>query len=232
MEAESNEERSAYQRNAIETPAASGTLALSSAADLEFLRSLDAKIKALTEARAAKPLAARPHRVDAARVAGPPTLVASSPTIDSTQTVRPLTPLELADGEASRWFAIQLILSADQIDAAQVPNLDIFQDYRLYSVTEHEQGRLMHALRLGFFSNEVAAESVARYLGVYFGTATIKRVSIAECERFADKLITAGKDIGASGKRAVIEILGSPLLLPEGRIAPTARKGASGLAGQ
>jgi hypothetical protein len=260
VEAESNEERIAHQRKAIDTPetcataaqagciapqqlglplpvtpkapatAAPATPALSSAADLEFLRSLDAKIKALTEAGTAKPLGARPRRGDAARVPGPPTLVASSPTIDSTQTVRPLTSLELADGEASRWFAIQLLLSADQIDAAQVPNLDIFEDYRLYSVTEPEQGRLMHALRLGFFSNQVAAESVARYLAIYFGTPIIKRVSIAECERFADKLITAGKDIGASGTRAVIELVGSPMLLPEGRIAPAARRGASGLA--
>ncbi|MGH8114819.1 MAG: hypothetical protein ACREPS_07190 [Rhodanobacteraceae bacterium] len=38
------------------------------------------------------------------------------PSIDTTHTVRALTPLELADGEASRWFAIQLMLAANQVD--------------------------------------------------------------------------------------------------------------------
>ena len=190
-----------------------------SAADLALLQSLDAKIKALTDAESKKPRVARPHRGDGTRVPGSCTLVPSSPRIDSTQTVRPLSPYELVDDEASRWFAIQLMLSADQIDGAEVPNLDIFEDYKLYSVAEPENGRLMYALRLGFFSNEVAAQSVARYVAIHFVTPTIKRVSIAERERFADQLITAGKDIGASGERAIIELVGRPGLLRDERPA-------------
>lgn len=142
---------------------------------------------------------------------------AASPAIDSTQTVRPLTPLELADGEASRWFAIQLKVCATAIDATEVPALDIFGQYRLYCVTGLEQDRPVHALRLGFFTSEVAAKAVARYLCPYFPAPAIMRVSIAERERFADRLITAAKDIGASGKHAVIELVGTPQPLPEAR---------------
>jgi hypothetical protein len=190
-----------------------------SAADLALLQSLDAKIKALADAESKKPRVARPHRGDGARPPSSCTLAPSSPRIDSTQTVRPLSPYELVDDEASRWFAIQLMLSTDPIHGAEVPNLDIFEDYKLYSVAEPENGRIMHALRLGFFSNEVAAQSVARYVAMHFATPSIKRVSIAERERFAEQLITAAKDIGASAERAIIELVGRPGLLPDERPA-------------
>jgi hypothetical protein len=141
---------------------------------------------------------------------------AGAPLMDSTQTVRTLTPLELADGEASRWFAIQLMLREDPIDSEQVPKLGIFSEYRLYSVTGLEQERVMHALRVGFFSSELAAEAVAGYLVAYFDSPVIKRVSIAERERFADSGLAARKDVGASGVHAVIE-LATPAPLAERR---------------
>jgi len=181
-----------------EPPAAAAAV---SAADLALLQALTAKLKELIEAESAKAPIPLARPTEETRV-------------DSTQTVRALTPMELADGEASRWFAIELMLSIGQIDAAEVPSLDIFEAYRLYSVIAPEQGRPKHALRLGFFSTEVAAESVARYLTPYFPAPAIRRVSIAEHERFADRLVTARKDIGAAGKHAVIELAGSPAPLP------------------
>ena len=158
----------------------------------------------------------------------PPPRVATSaqadaPVMDSTQTVRTLTPLELADGEASRWFAIQLMLSEEPIDADQVPKLGIFSEYRLYSVTGLEQDRVMHALRVGFFSSELAADAVAGYLVAYFPSPVIKRVSVAERERFADTGLAARKDVGALGVHAVIE-LATPAPLAERRGAE--RRGA------
>ncbi len=152
------------------------------------------------------------------RIAQSASAQARAPLMDSTQTVRTLTPLELADGEASRWFAIQLMLREEPIDAEQVPKLGIFSEYRLYSVTGLEQDRVMHALRVGFFSSELAAEAVAGYLVTYFDSPVIKRVSIAERERFADTGLAARKDVGASGVHAVIE-LATPAPLAERRAA-------------
>jgi len=159
---------------------------------------------------AAAAVAAPP--VPSATVAVPPaarhieqlsTLLAS---LETTQTVRPLTPLELEDRDAARWFVIQLSLADQAFDPNSVPNLDIFSEYRLYSVAGLDQGRVMHALRLGFFSEEISAGAVAGYLGVYFDKPTIKRVSAAERERFADESLEARKDVGATGRHAVIEI--------------------------
>gem|GEM_PF-1324626 len=150
------------------------------------------------------------------RIAPSASAQAGAPVMDSTHTVRTLTPLELADGEASRWFAIQLMLREEPIDAEQVPELGIFREYRLYSVSGLEQDRVMHALRVGFFSSELAAEAVAGYLVAYFDSPVIKRVSIAERERFADTGLAARKDVGASGVHAVIE-LATPAPLAERR---------------
>lgn len=174
-----------------------------SSADLLLLQSLDAKIEELIEA-------GRIPRSSAASVR-PSLRLGESPTIDSTQTVRPLSSLELEACEVSRWFVIELMLSVTEIGAAQIPNLRIFEEYRLYSVEGRGQSRPTYALRLGFFSSEVAAAAVVRYLASYFPAATIMRVSIAEHERFADKLGASGKDIGDSGKRLAIKLVTAPV---------------------
>jgi hypothetical protein len=126
--------------------------------------------------------------------------------LESTQTIRALTPKELEDNEASRWFVIQLALADHAFDPDAVPNLDIFSEYRLYSVAGLDQGRVVHALRLGFFREEIGAVAVASYLAAYWDKPSIKRVSLAERERFADQRVEARKDVGATGKHAVIEI--------------------------
>ncbi len=147
--------------------------------------------------------AASPPSAPVARRAEPARPV---PTLESTQTVRALTQLELEDDQASRWFAIQLALAEEAFDPETVPNLDIFRVYRLYSVAGIDQGRIVHALRLGFFTEQVAAGAVASYLAAFYDTPAVKRVSTAERERFAEQSLEPRKDVGATGKQAVIEI--------------------------
>jgi hypothetical protein len=132
----------------------------------------------------------------------------SQPLVDleSTQTVRALTAPELEDDEALRWFVIQLATAEQAFDPDAVPNLDIFSEYRLYSVAWVDQGHNVHALRLGFFSEEIAAVAVASYLGAHYEKPTIRRVSVAERERFAAQRVEARKDVGETGKHAAIEI--------------------------
>jgi hypothetical protein len=126
--------------------------------------------------------------------------------LETTQTVRALTQPELEDDKASRWFVIQLSLAEGGFDPDTVPNLDIFSVYRLYSVAGIDQGRIVHALRLGFFTEEIAADAVASYLAAFYEKPIIKRVSAAERERFAQQTLEPRKDVGATGKHAAIEI--------------------------
>jgi hypothetical protein len=137
------------------------------------------------------------------------------PSLDTTQTLRPLTPTELEDASVLRWFVIQLSCSEESFDPDALPNLDIFSEYRLYSVAGLEQGKLMHALRLGFFSEESHAKAVAGYLGSFYDNPAIKRISTAERTRFAQHRVEARKDIGATGKHAVIEITDERVIRPK-----------------
>jgi hypothetical protein len=149
--------------------------------------------------------------------------MASTPlsNFDMTQTLRPLTPTELEDASALRWFVIQLSCSEEAFDPDALPNLDIFSEYRLYSVASMDQGKLIHALRLGFFSEEAHAKAVAGYLGSFYDSPAVKRVSTAERTRFAQHRVEARKDIGATGKHAVIEITDERVIRPK-RPAPLA----------
>ena len=141
-----------------------------------------------------------------------------STAMDSTQTIRALTPLELADDQISKWYVIQLATSQDDFDPDQIPQLDIFDAFRLYSVIGLDGPRILHALRLGFFSDEISAQAVHGYLKAHFEDSAVKRVSIAERERFAENQVEARKDIGATGMHAIIE-MASPTPVPETRLA-------------
>ncbi|MEQ1581391.1 MAG: hypothetical protein ABL964_12415 [Steroidobacteraceae bacterium] len=106
--------------------------------------------------------------------------------IDSTQTLRILTETELADSDGPAWFSVQVTVSDQPINIDAMPKLDIFKAFRLYSIAQTRQGRIEHALRLGFFRESVSAEAVSGYLKTFFGAPEVLRVSAAEQTRFAD----------------------------------------------
>lgn len=164
-------------------------------------------------------IAAQPAPAQVSRMSPAPAQVAArvphrEHDLESTQTVRRLTAAELSVAQSLRWFVIELSVTDHAIDPESVPNLDIYSLYRLYSVMELDQGRRMHALRLGFFSEEIAAKAVASYLAAYYEKPTIKRVSVAERERFSQRGIEARKDVGATGMHAAIEITGDRVARP------------------
>jgi hypothetical protein len=192
---------------AAAAPQRAAVSAASDAASMQALISaIDTEIDTTPRNAAARPVL---HTVPAAKVtarrddarAGAPV-----PSLESTQTLRPLTPLELGEHEAARWFVVQLALSDDAFDPDALPHLDIFSLYRLYTVIGMDQGRLVHALRLGFFGEEVGARAVSSYLSGFYDEPIVKRVSVAERDRFADQRVEARKDVGATGRHLAIEI--------------------------
>jgi hypothetical protein len=145
------------------------------------------------------------------------------PEMDSTQTIRELTQLELADADASRWFAIQLSLTEEAASPEDVPHLDIFDAYRLYSVAGLDKVGFRHALRLGFFTDQSSAEMVAGYLRSFFEGPEVKRVSQAERDRFANRRMVPKLDVGATGQHTIIELATAPTV-PQRRLSDIARK--------
>ncbi len=108
------------------------------------------------------------------------------PILDTTLTIRTLTSAEAEDPNRPKWFAVQLALSEQPINLDTMPKLDIFAAYTLYSVAMMEGGTIKHALRLGFFRENVSAEAVMGYLKAFFNTPAITQIASAEYNRFAD----------------------------------------------
>ena len=126
------------------------------------------------------------------------------PDLDSTQTIRTLTKTEVTDANQPKWFVVQLALSNQAVNFDAMPQLDIFSAYRLYSVAVMEEGKILHALRLGFFKEDVSAEAVCGYVRTFFPSPAIIRVSAAEQTRFVDAPMPKPKDA-----RKVVEIGGA-----------------------
>jgi len=80
-------------------------------------------------------------------------------------------------------YAIQLIRSHSPLNVTNLPKLDIFAAFKLYTVKLKRDANIIHALRLGFFRERISAEQVARYLKDHFPTRELIRVAAEELRR-------------------------------------------------
>jgi hypothetical protein len=86
-------------------------------------------------------------------------------------------------------FAVQLHRSVQPIDLTSVPALSIFQALTLYATEGRRDGRSWYCLRLGFFSDAIAAKQVAYYVRPSFSSAAVVPVTEQECTRANETLI-------------------------------------------
>lgn len=80
-------------------------------------------------------------------------------------------------------FAVQLLSSAQPIDLASVPRMDVFRSHTLYFTEVSREGRKSFFLRLGFFSDAVSARQVAHYVRHKFSAVVVVPVVGQERER-------------------------------------------------
>jgi hypothetical protein len=102
-------------------------------------------------------------------------------------------------------YVVELRASPTPIDPHSVPLLDIFDVYSLYGEIGRENGRVRHALHLGYFKQSGTASSVANYLAAYFDAP---RVVHTVPSRSLHLKFVPLKDIGATGAHSVIELTG------------------------
>jgi hypothetical protein len=77
-------------------------------------------------------------------------------------------------------YAVQLMQSAQPIDAASVATLPFFREFTLYAIETVRHERAWHCLRLGFFADADAAGHVLQCVRRIFGSASV--VVVAETE--------------------------------------------------
>lgn len=109
----------------------------------------------------------------------------SEPSLDSTQTVRAISPTELKDLGQRKWFVVQLVTSNQPINLDMMPQLEVFASHRLYVVEARHGATSLYGLRLGFFDDEIAVNAICGYLRTFFDSPGVVRVSAAEQARFA-----------------------------------------------
>ncbi len=100
---------------------------------------------------------------------------------DDTGTRRELKEALAAHAPVS--FAVQLQWSVQAIEIAKVPPLAIFSAYTLYTVEGSREGRRWYGLRLGFFSDAIAAKQVASYVRSEFASVAVVPVGVQERAR-------------------------------------------------
>lgn len=111
-----------------------------------------------------------------------------------------------ARSQAGCTYVVQLALSGAAIDPIVIPKLDIFDVYRLYSISGSSDGVTRHALRLGFFKEARTARTISRYLESFFDAPAVLQVGASEERLASNQSLVALKDIGASGRHAIIEL--------------------------
>ena len=77
-------------------------------------------------------------------------------------------------------FAVQLDTSANPYDVTGIPPLAIFNAYTLYAVEGSRDGKHWYGLRLGFFTDVVAAKQVAYYVRSEFPKVAVVPVTAKE----------------------------------------------------
>ena len=120
----------------------------------------------------------------------------------------PAMPARLAEAPYAPRYVVELCVSAVPIDPRTIPLLDIFDVYRLYCDVGNENGRVRHALRLGFFKDTATAAAVAMYLSSYFNGSRVLELGNVQKALSLHLTFKPLKDIGATGRHAVIELTG------------------------
>ncbi len=138
----------------------------------------DSQVLKVLERRRSAALAAAPSGSEPASAAAGQIAIVGP---EDTQTWRDIKAQLRRD--AAVHFAVQLNWSVTPIDLAKVPGLAIFNAYTLYKIEGNRDGRKWYGLRLGFFSDALAAKQVALYVRSEFTSVAVVPVSATEREQ-------------------------------------------------
>ncbi len=103
-------------------------------------------------------------------------------------------------------FAVQLLCSEAHINLANVPALSVFRAYTLYKVTATREGRSLHCLRAGFFSDAISAKQLAYYVKAHFPAVAVLPVTEPELSQATETAIDPSR-LSNSFQRSIDERL-------------------------
>ena len=120
-------------------------------------------------------------------------------------------------------FVVQLCESTQPIEPHEVPRLDLFDLYHLYSHSKSRGEETRHSLRLGYFKEPANAKAIAAYLARYFRHPVIVQIEPLEIVSSLRARFLPGKDVGGSGTHSTVVLATSPAQ-PMAQAADPARR--------
>lgn len=115
-------------------------------------------------------------------------------------------------------YAINLASSTQPFTAAELPQLDILQVYRVYTTQFEKDGKPWNRLRLGFFSSKQETEQTLQQLTPYFPGAWIAQVTAAEREDSAASALDGTVRRSAARAARPVQAEPSPAARVGGRV--------------
>jgi hypothetical protein len=165
--------RKYYPAALISAPPVSHLGSLDNTVNTEFRLLRTAYARVVTPASA--PTAPAPVAEEVAK--GAASAVVKEPRLDvANQVPAPAVP-------QAQHYAVQLEWSLTPINTVEVPRLEIFEAYHLYTVRVLRQGSPQQGLRLGFFTSAESAFRVAEYVRPEFPGVGVVPVSHREYAR-------------------------------------------------
>jgi tetratricopeptide (TPR) repeat protein len=125
-------------------------------------------------------------------------------------------------------YVVNLLSSLEADIRPKQPLPDSLRDYRLYTTTSREGGKVWYRLRLGFFANAQEAEQIRKLLKERYPDAWVDLISRAEREASAKTAITFG-DSKFVPQKPTIE--GKILADPDAQAEPLILEGRNALTG-
>ena len=117
--------------------------------------------------------------------------VTPATSMDNTSVADSVVPVE--SGTFPFPYVINLASSVTPFQINELPNLEEFPSYRLYTTTFDKEGKKWNRLRLGFFKSVVQANAVMEKLTSHYPDAWVTKVSVAERMRSSESMLAGAR---------------------------------------
>lgn len=115
-------------------------------------------------------------------------------------------------------YVINLASSVTPFQAKELPDLEEFLNYRLYTTTVDKDGRKWNRLRLGFFERVAQANTVMEKLMAQYPDAWVTKVTVAERIRSSESVLAGSSPGSGATSSTALQQAGAGAVISPGRL--------------
>jgi tetratricopeptide (TPR) repeat protein len=115
-------------------------------------------------------------------------------------------------------YVINLASSVTPFQAKELPDLEEFLNYRLYTTTVDKDGKKWNRLRLGFFERVAQANAVMEKLMAQYPDAWVTKVTVAERIRSSESMLAGSSPGSGATSSTALQQAGAGAVISPGRL--------------